>query len=813
MAAAGDGCYSFAAKEGISTAQLYAWNPVLGANGENCLTSFWANEYYCTGASGNTKRAVAAVSDVDLEDDTEGVLFADGDPSRVWATSLNPVLMSLPLDKRDLPTGTCNSQTPCVNGACCGPDNLCGYTHKQCGTGCRFNCNATAQCGPYAAKGHEKCPLNVCCSEFGFCGSDPEFCTWTNPTDPLYPACSSQYGSCGAVSRPSCGAGGNSAGKRSVGYYESWSNTRACQKVAPEDLNLDGFTSINFAFAFFDPSSFTITPMDSNGASLYARFTALKQKKPGLKAYISVGGWSFTDPGPTQQAFSNMVSSAGNRASFINGLVKFMDNYGFDGVDIDWEYPGADDRGGVEADTANYVELTKEMREAFGSRYGLTVTIPTSYWYLQHFDIANIQHNIDWFNLMSYDLHGTWDAQSKFLGPYIAPHTNLTEIDNALDLLWRSGVDSNKVVLGQGWYGRSFTLKDGSCNTPNGNCQFVGGAKDGPCSQAAGILDYQEIADVISQNHLIPTWDKTAGVKWITWAGDQWVSYDDGDTFKQKRDFANNRCLGGMMVWAMDQVSQTGSNGFSGSAAGANVSPSQQQDADQKSMDALASLKCYVSDCSVGCKPGTNEVAQFNGQPGQISTNARCPKKAYRSLCCDSKTQMGTCQWRGYRGAGIGCIKGCDSGETELTTNTNQHDSKKGDKDCHGGLQSFCCSNFKPSSSSLEDDLKDAAKAAAEAAAEQAALDLAAKAFCRVAVPALLAPLELLEDLIPIVGEIADAVEIAATPAIIEGCVKGIEKEGKAEFKVFGKKHTLSMDSPKSKPTDVPARNPPKDDN
>lgn len=58
--------------------------------------------------------------------------------------------------------------------------------------------------------------------------------------------------------------------------------------------------------------------------------------------------------------------------------------------------------------------------------------------------------------------------------------------------------------------------------------------------------------------------------------------------------------------------------------------------------------------------------------------------------------------------------------------------------------------------------------------------------------PALLAPLEALEDLIPIFGEIADLVEIAATPAIIEACVKGIEKEGKAEFKVFGKKHTLT---------------------
>jgi chitinase len=57
---------------------------------------------------------------------------------------------------------------------------------------------------------------------------------------------------------------------------------------------------------------------------------------------------------------------------------------------------------------------------------------------------------------MSYDLHGTWDADSQFVGPYIAPHTNLTEIDLGLGLLWRAGVDSSKVVLGQGWV-RYFT--------------------------------------------------------------------------------------------------------------------------------------------------------------------------------------------------------------------------------------------------------------------------------------------------------------------------------------------------------------------
>jgi chitinase len=137
---------------------------------------------------------------------------------------------------------------------------------------------------------------------------------------------------------------------------------------------------------------------------------------------------------------------------------------------------------------------------------------------------------------------------------------------------------------------------------------------------------------------------------------------------------------------------------------------------------------------------------------------------------------------------------GCADGETEIVKDTNNHVKKK-DQDCAGGLQSFCCKGFKPAPNvgDLGKMAADAAKAAAAAAAEQAALDVAAKAFCRVAVPALLAPLELLEDLIPIVGEILDIAEIAATPALIQLCVKGVEKEGKAEFKVFGKKHTLTV--------------------
>ena len=228
---------------------------------------------------------------------------------------------------------------------------------------------------------------------YRFCGSTDDFCTT---------GCQQGFGGCGPPKRPSCG-GGTSANKRTIGYYESWSNTRKCQSVAPEDLNLNGFTHINFAFAFFDPSTFQIAPMDGSSGDLYNRFTALKDTNQGLQTWISVGGWSFTDPGPTRTAFSTMSSSSDNRAQFIDGLKTFMDTYGFDGVDIDWEYPQADDRGGAQGDTANYVSLVKEMRAVFGTKYGITVTLPTSYWYLQHFDLPGLQANIDWFNLMSYD--------------------------------------------------------------------------------------------------------------------------------------------------------------------------------------------------------------------------------------------------------------------------------------------------------------------------------------------------------------------------------------------------------------------------
>jgi chitinase len=140
---------------------------------------------------------------------------------------------------------------------------------------------------------------------------------------------------------------------------------------------------MNFAFVYFDPTTFQITPMDTGDTALYSQFTALKTKKPSLQTWVSVGGWSFNDATNTpntQKAFSDMASSVANRVALITSLTQFMTTYGFDGVDIDWEYPGASDRGGVKADTANFVTLLQELRASFGTKYGISATLPSSYW-------------------------------------------------------------------------------------------------------------------------------------------------------------------------------------------------------------------------------------------------------------------------------------------------------------------------------------------------------------------------------------------------------------------------------------------------
>lgn len=113
-------------------------------------------------------------------------------------------------------------------------------------------------------------------------------------------------------------------------------------------------------------------------------------------------------------------------------------------------------------------------------------------------------------------------------------------------------MNAEKVVLGLGWYGRSFTLDDSSCNTPNGICEFSAGGNAGECTDSVGTLSNAEIFRILNEYSLTPTLDTVSAVNWITWDTDQWVSYDDEVTLQLKMDYANSLGLAGTMIWAVD---------------------------------------------------------------------------------------------------------------------------------------------------------------------------------------------------------------------------------------------------------------------
>lgn len=196
---------------------------------------------------------------------------------------------------------------------------------------------------------------------------------------------------------------------------------------------------------------------------------------------------------------------------------------------------------------------------------------------------------------MTYDLHGIWDKGPKlWQGAYLNAHTNLTEIKDSLDLLWRNGISPGQVSMGLGFYARTFTIQDRFCSQPG--CKFLSEGNAGPCSQAIGVLTNAEIQVFIQQKGLVPRLDEAAAVKIITW-DDQWVAYDDPETFAIKAKYARSLCLGGLMVWAVSQDSIDGFSSYGLGAAANRQFVSMYSDSVSETGDVTKDVKFQQSQC------------------------------------------------------------------------------------------------------------------------------------------------------------------------------------------------------------------------
>ena len=187
--------------------------------------------------------------------------------------------------------------------------------------------------------------------------------------------------------------------------------------MSVNDIDTSVYTHVHFAFATINPDwSLNISTV----AAQFPFFVAMRD----VKRIISIGKWGFsTDPG-TYKIFREVVNSESSRQTLVSNVVDFLIEHNLDGVDWDWEYPNEPDIPGIPAgtvaDSTGLFLLLEELSVAIAARApGRTVSItaPSSYWYLREFPILALSYVVDYIVYMTYDLHGQWDYGSSFDDP------------------------------------------------------------------------------------------------------------------------------------------------------------------------------------------------------------------------------------------------------------------------------------------------------------------------------------------------------------------------------------------------------------
>jgi chitinase len=349
-----------------------------------------------------------------------------------------------------------------------------------------------------------------------------------------------------------------------LGYFVDWGVYQRNYHVKNIETSgsADRLTHINYAFGnvtngqcavgdsyadydrFYDAASSVDGTADTwDTGALRGSFNQLRKLKamhPGLKVLWSFGGWSWS---------GGFGQAAADPAAFAESCYNLVEDPRwadvFDGIDVDWEYPNA---CGLQCDTsgaAAFPNLMSALRTRFGSDNLVTAAITadgSDGGKIDAADYGAAAQYVDWYNVMSYDYFGAFDAD----GP-TAPHSPLSSYDGipaqgfttdaAIQKLKSKGIPGAKLLLGIGFYGRGWTGVTQA--EPGGSA--TGAA---PGTYEPGIEDYKVLKD------RCPSTGTVAGTAYAFCDG-QWWSYDTSSTIQGKMSYADQQGLGGAFFWEL----------------------------------------------------------------------------------------------------------------------------------------------------------------------------------------------------------------------------------------------------------------------
>lgn len=327
--------------------------------------------------------------------------------------------------------------------------------------------------------------------------------------------------------------------------------------VGPDVSNIDSsfFTHLFYAFADLDPNTNQVTISPSNAPS-FSIFTQTVQKKnPSVKTLVSIGGGGGP---PLAATFSTMASQASTRKTFINSSIQVARRNNFHGLDLDWEYPSNN------TDKTNFGLLIKEWRSAIAQESKtsgkpallLTAAVAGSNQIspLKYYPFQDIADNLDWVNVMVYDLFtpSGYRTRTQPPAPLKNPQGQFSGEEGIRSWIGQ-GVPANKLAIGLPFYGYAWRLV-------NANDHGLYAQANGPdldaTSSENGSIGYVDIRKFINTHSGARTVYNSTFVTDYCYSGTTWIGYDDTQSVSAKVTYAKEKLgLLGYFAW------QIGSDG------------------------------------------------------------------------------------------------------------------------------------------------------------------------------------------------------------------------------------------------------------
>lgn len=343
-----------------------------------------------------------------------------------------------------------------------------------------------------------------------------------------------------------------------IGYYPNWAIYRPTP-FKPQHINPELLTHLCYAFinydtagnlVLFDPWADVQYRDDWNTEKPFwgnfYQLTQLKKKYPHLKTMASIGGWTLSDN------FSNMAANPQARQNFVKNCVQFCDQYQFNGIDLDWEYPGFAEHSGRPEDKVNFTLLLKELHAALkkhSPQLLLSIAAPAGPWNCANIEIEKIHQYLDHINLMCYDMHGPWggDDITNHHSPLYATKEGNPElnVDSVIKHYLSKGVPAKKIILGMPLYGRSFAKASA---TKTGLFSSYSGPGTSTTAEQ-GLRFYSDIKKNLMTTYILH-WDEQSKVPYLQHPQTHdFITFDNETSFKIKCDYIKQMNLGGAMVW------------------------------------------------------------------------------------------------------------------------------------------------------------------------------------------------------------------------------------------------------------------------